>query len=43
MLAFAQRHPGLVGGLQALEDRVAAWPGLRQWGDHFLIVMQRDG
>ena len=43
MLAFAQRHAGLVGGLQALEDRIAAWPGLRQWGDHFLIVMERNG
>jgi SAM-dependent methyltransferase len=43
MLAFAQRHAGLVARLQTLEDRVAAWPGLRQWGDHFLIVMQRNG
>jgi 2-polyprenyl-3-methyl-5-hydroxy-6-metoxy-1,4-benzoquinol methylase len=42
MFAFSQRHPGLVATLQTLEDRVAAWPGLRQWGDHFLIVMQRD-
>lgn len=41
MLAFAQRHPRAVDLLQALEDRVAGWPGLREWGDHFLIVMQR--
>mgnify|MGYP001225712593 CR=1 FL=1 len=38
---FAVRHPRLVGGLQALEDVVAAWPGLRHWGDHFLIVLRR--
>ena len=41
MLAFAQRHPRAVALLQTLEDRVAEWPGLRQWGDHFLIVMRR--
>jgi SAM-dependent methyltransferase len=41
MLAFAQRHPRAIAALQALEDRVAGWPGLRQWGDHFLIVMRR--
>lgn len=43
MLAFAQRHPRAVAWLQGLEDRVASWPGLRGWGDHFLIVMRRDG
>jgi hypothetical protein len=43
MDAFAQRHPRAVATLQALEDRVARWPGLRGWGDHFLIVMQRHG
>jgi SAM-dependent methyltransferase len=43
MDAFAQRHPHVVATLQALEDRVAGWPGLRGWGDHFLIVMQRHG
>lgn len=40
MMPFAQRHPRVVAMLQALEDRVAGWPGLREWGDHFLIVMQ---
>jgi SAM-dependent methyltransferase len=43
MDALAQRHPHVVATLQALEDRVAGWPGLRGWGDHFLIVMQRHG
>jgi len=41
MEAFALRHPRAVAMLQGLEDRVAGWPGLRRWGDHFLIVMQR--
>ena len=39
--AFADRHPRLVSKLQRLEDAVAAWPLLRAWGDHFLIVMER--
>jgi SAM-dependent methyltransferase len=42
MLAFAQRHPRLVAGLQRIEDQVAGWPGMRRLGDHFLIVMQRN-
>jgi len=42
LFAFAQRHPRAVAALETLEDRVAGWPALRQWGDHFLIVMQRD-
>lgn len=42
MLVFAQRHSRAIAALQAVEDRVAGWPGLRQWGDHFLIVMQKD-
>jgi SAM-dependent methyltransferase len=43
MIAFAERHPQLVDRLQTLEDRVAAWPVLREWGDHFLIAMQKHG
>ena len=39
--AFADRHPRLVGGLQQLEDLVGAWPGIRAWGDHFLIVLRK--
>lgn len=42
-LAFADRHPHLVGRLQAMEDRIAGWPGVRGWGDHFLVVMERHG
>ncbi len=40
-LAFAGRHPRLLARLQAIEDRVAGWPGVRGWGDHFLVVMER--
>jgi len=40
--AFASRHPRLVAALQRAEDRGAAWPLLRQWGDHFLIMMRRS-
>jgi len=40
-LAFADRHPHLLARLQAIEDRIAGWPGVRGWGDHFLVVMER--
>jgi len=40
-VAFADRHPHLLARLQAIEDRIAAWPGVRGWGDHFLVVMER--
>lgn len=39
--AFASRHPHLVSALQRLEDRVGSWPGIRAWGDHFLIVLRK--
>ncbi len=39
--AFANRHPRLIAGLQRVEDGTGAWPGIRRWGDHFLIVMRR--
>jgi SAM-dependent methyltransferase len=38
---FAVRHPRFLRVLEKLEDRVASLPGLRQWGDHFLIVMRK--
>jgi SAM-dependent methyltransferase len=40
-IAFSDRHPRLVARLQVLEDRVANWPAIRSWGDHFLVVMER--
>jgi SAM-dependent methyltransferase len=39
-VAFSDRHPRLVARLQAIEDRVASWRGIRGWGDHFLVVME---
>ena len=39
--AFADRHPSLVGSLQRVEDVVGDWPGIRSWGDHFLIVLRK--
>lgn len=39
--AFADRHPGLIARLQAVEDRCSALPALRNWGDHFLLVMRK--
>ncbi len=38
---FAARHPGFLRVLEKLEDRVASVPLLRQWGDHFLIVLRK--
>jgi SAM-dependent methyltransferase len=38
---FAARHSALVGRLQRLEDAVGDWPGIRAWGDHFLIVLRK--
>ena len=38
---FAARHPHLVSALQQVEDRVGGWPGVRAWGDHFLIVLRK--
>lgn len=39
--AFAARHRALVSGLQRVEDVVGDWPGVRAWGDHFLIVLRK--
>jgi SAM-dependent methyltransferase len=39
--AFAGRHPRLVSALQRVEDRVGGCPGIRAWGDHFLIVLRK--
>lgn len=38
---FARRHPRLLSALANLEDGVGSFPGLRQWGDHFLLVMAK--
>ena len=41
MQSFADRHPRLIGALQRVEDRCGELPLLREWGDHFLIVMRK--
>lgn len=41
MQAFADRHRGFVDRLQQLEDAIGSWPGVRAWGDHFLIALRR--
>jgi SAM-dependent methyltransferase len=38
---FTARHTSLVARLQRLEDRVGSWPGIRAWGDHFLMVLRK--
>jgi SAM-dependent methyltransferase len=38
---FSERHPRTHARLRALDRRIAAWPVLRNLGDHFLIVMWR--
>ena len=42
MDAAADRYPRLTTALQAIEDRVAHWPGIRSIGDHFLIALRRS-
>lgn len=39
--AFAARRPRLVARLQRIEDLAGGWPGIRAWGDHFLIVLRK--
>ena len=41
MIAFAERHPRWIDFWRGVEDRTAGWLLLREWGDHFLIVMRR--
>lgn len=39
--SFCARHPGLLAGLVRVDDVIGAWPGLRHWGDHFLMELKR--
>ncbi len=41
LLAWYERFPRLFEMLGRLDDLTGAWPGLRNAGDHFLIVMRR--
>ena len=38
---FAARHSTATAVLQRLDDAIGGWPGLREMGDHFLIVMRK--
>jgi len=38
---FAERHARITHALHRIDDVVGSWPGLRRWGDHFLIVMKK--
>lgn len=38
---FKQRHPAWHERLWRLDRRVAGWPGVRRFGDHFLIVLRK--
>jgi 2-polyprenyl-3-methyl-5-hydroxy-6-metoxy-1,4-benzoquinol methylase len=40
--SFAERHRRLVAALWTVEDTVAAWPLLREMGDHFVSVLRRS-
>ncbi len=41
LVDFKQRHAAWHDRLWRLDRRVAGWPGLRQLGDHFLVVMRK--
>ena len=43
MIGFAERHPAMIDFLQSMDDSIGGWPLFRNWGDHFLIVMQKNG
>ena len=38
---FCRRQPGLLRTLARVDDVVGSWPGLRHWGDHFLMELRR--
>jgi SAM-dependent methyltransferase len=42
MNAFADRHSRLTQALHRVDDVIGWWPGLRMWGDHFLIVLEKS-
>lgn len=41
MDAFARRHPFLMSVLQQCDDHLGGLPGLREMGDHFLVVLEK--
>jgi SAM-dependent methyltransferase len=41
LTGFADRHHRLTRLLHRIDDVVGGWPGLRAWGDHFLMVLRK--
>jgi len=41
LLGLRDRHPAWHERLWRLDRRVAGWPGIRQLGDHFLVVLRK--
>ncbi len=43
MIGFSTRHPTMINFLQSLDDSVGSWPMFRNSGDHFLMVLKKNG
>ena len=41
LVHWYEKHPRLLGMLGRIDDAIGGWPGLRNAGDHFLVVMRR--
>ena len=41
LIAWYERFPRMIAALGWLDDAVGSWPGLRNAGDHFLMLMTR--
>lgn len=41
LVRWYERHPRISRALGAIDDAFGAWPGFRNGGDHFLIVLRR--
>jgi len=41
LLQLREQHPAWYERLWRLDRRVAGWPVVRQWGDHFLVVLRK--
>jgi SAM-dependent methyltransferase len=39
---FCRRNPGLLRAMTRVDDFLGAWPGVRHWGDHFLMELRRS-
>lgn len=42
MARFPEKLPRLYAALQRVEERVAHWPLIRQWADHYMITLQKQ-